>query len=204
MQDLSFRLSLSDHLNAETWFFLNNFTGFLNFFSSVFDFERRPRHSSPSMNRLCNSRTRVRDITLSQYTSFNSWEHSVCQSFSNIARNLRLIALLDFHPSHESGRTTQHGHTQTEIRGKPIDIERQFQSCSIWEASRSITYHLLPTPTSFHGRVRAIPLFYSCTFLFSEKIKTAIENPNAQQTFSALESNKQIRHKCDTRAGGGN
>jgi hypothetical protein len=33
--------------------------------------------------------------------------------------------LLDFHPSHESGRATQHGHTQTELRGKPTDIERR-------------------------------------------------------------------------------
>jgi hypothetical protein len=31
--------------------------------------------------------------------------------------------LLDFHPSHESDRVTQHGHTQTKLRGKPTDRE---------------------------------------------------------------------------------
>jgi hypothetical protein len=73
------------------------------------------------MNRLCHSRTRVRDITLSPYTSFNSWKHSagVFFFFFNLRRNFRLIALLDFHPNHESWRATQHGHTQTKLKGKP-------------------------------------------------------------------------------------
>jgi hypothetical protein len=62
---------------------------------------------------------------------------------------------------HESGRATQHGHTRTKLIGKPADIERWVQSCSIWEGSRSITFHSLPTPTSFPGTVHAVPLFYS-------------------------------------------
>jgi hypothetical protein len=39
-------------------------------------------------------------------------------------KEFQIDALLDFHPSHESGRATQHGHTQTKLRGKPTDIER--------------------------------------------------------------------------------
>jgi hypothetical protein len=54
-----------------------------------------------------------------------------------------------FHPSHESGRTTQHGHTKTMLRGEPIDTERRVQSCSILEPSRSITIRSFPYPTSF-------------------------------------------------------
>jgi hypothetical protein len=78
-------------------------------------------------------------------------------------KKFQIDALLDFHPSHESGRATQHGHTQTKLRGKQANTERRVQSCSIREASRSITYYSLPISTSFHCRVNAIPLFYSRT-----------------------------------------
>jgi hypothetical protein len=119
------------------------------------------------MNRLRHSRTRVRNITLSPYTSFYSSKHSVGVFFSFLLllfhKKFHIDELLDFHPSHESGRATQHGHTQTELRGKPIDIERRVQSCSIWEGSRSIIFHSFPTPTIFPGTVRAVPLFYSHT-----------------------------------------
>jgi hypothetical protein len=54
-----------------------------------------------------------------------------CQSFFNFTRNFRLIALLNFHLSHERGRETQHGHIQTKLRGNPTDIQRRVQSCSI-------------------------------------------------------------------------
>jgi hypothetical protein len=32
--------------------------------------------------------------------------------------------LLDFQPSYESGRTTQHGHTKTKLRGEPTGIKK--------------------------------------------------------------------------------
>jgi hypothetical protein len=137
----------------------------------VFNVEGHPGRSSssissrPTMNRLCHSRTRMRDITLSLYTSFNSWKRSVGVFFFFFFfphKNSQIDALLDFHPSRESGRAAQHGHTETKLRGKPTNTERQVQSCSIWEASRSITFHSLPTP-GFPGTVRAVPLFYSHT-----------------------------------------
>jgi hypothetical protein len=65
--------------------------------------------------------------------------------------------LLDLHGSHKSGRTTQHGHTQTKLRGKPTDIERQ--ASPVLFDSRNfmvITFHSLPTPTSFLGRLCAV------------------------------------------------
>jgi hypothetical protein len=52
-------------------------------FPSVFDGEGCPGRSSsstssqPSMNHSCHSKTHVHDITLSPYTSFSSWKHSV-------------------------------------------------------------------------------------------------------------------------------
>jgi hypothetical protein len=82
--------------------------------------------------------------------------------FFNFTWNFKLMCCLIF-ILHKSGRATQHGHTQTKLRGKPIDVERRVQSCSIREASKSIAYHPLPTPTGFHGRVHAVMLFYSRT-----------------------------------------
>jgi hypothetical protein len=58
--------------------------------------------SRPSMNRLCHSRTRVRDITLSPNTSLNSWKHSV--GVFQFQKKFQIDALLEFHPSHESGK----------------------------------------------------------------------------------------------------
>jgi hypothetical protein len=57
-------------------------------FSSVFDVEGGPGLSSsstssrPYMNRLCHSKARFPDITLSSYTHFNGWKHSVGVFFS--------------------------------------------------------------------------------------------------------------------------
>jgi hypothetical protein len=99
-------------------------------------------------------------ITLSLYTSFNSRKHSV-RIFS-ISQEIS-DALLEFLPSHISGRATQHGHTQTKFIGKPTDIETWVQSCLIWEGSRSITFRALPAPTSFPSTVRGVPLFFSHT-----------------------------------------
>jgi hypothetical protein len=55
----------------------------------VFDVEGLSGRSSsstssrPSMNRLCHLKTRVRDIPLSPYTSFNSWKgRAVAQAIS--------------------------------------------------------------------------------------------------------------------------
>jgi hypothetical protein len=46
------------------------------------------------------------------------------------------------------------------------DIERRFQSCLIQECSRSNTFYLLLTPTSFPSTVRSTLLFYSHTTYF--------------------------------------
>jgi hypothetical protein len=35
--------------------------------------------------------------------------------FFSISQEMIYVALLDFNPSHESGRTTQYGHTQTKL-----------------------------------------------------------------------------------------
>jgi hypothetical protein len=93
---------------------------------------------------LCHSKTRVADIILSPYTSCNSWKQ--CLFFFQFHKKFQTDALLNFRPSHESGIATQHGHTQTKLRGKPTDIERRVQSWPIWESSRSITFHSFPTP----------------------------------------------------------
>jgi hypothetical protein len=104
----------------------------------VFDVEGRPGHSStstsswPSMYRLCHSKTRMHNITLSLYTSFNSW--NILEFFFQFNKKFLIDALLDFHSSHKSGRATQHGHIQTKLRDKPTDIERKVQSCLIWES----------------------------------------------------------------------
>jgi hypothetical protein len=52
--------------------------------------------------------------TLSPYTSNNSSKHSVV-SFQ-FHKKFHIDALLDFHSSHECGRT-QHGHTQNKAQG---------------------------------------------------------------------------------------
>jgi hypothetical protein len=54
----------------------------------------------------------------------------------------------------------QHSHIQTKLRGKPTDVERreQIQSWSIRKASKSNTFHSLPTHTSFSGTVYTFPL----------------------------------------------
>jgi hypothetical protein len=172
MQDLSCRLfihinHLTNHSNAQTSIFPNNFTDFLNIFFGFWCWRASRTivvfHLPwPSMDRLCHSETRVRDRTLLPYAPFNSWKHSAGVYFQ-FHKKFQIDALLDFHPSHESGRATQHGHTQTKLRGKLNDIERRVRSCSIWEGSRSLTFHSLPTPTSFPGIVRAAPLLYSHT-----------------------------------------
>jgi hypothetical protein len=46
-------------------------------------------------------------------------------------KKFQIDVLLNFHPSHESNRTAQHGHTQTKVRGKLTDTERRVQSPSI-------------------------------------------------------------------------
>jgi hypothetical protein len=52
--------------------------------------------------------------------------------FFKFHKKLQIDALLNFHPSHESSRTTQNGHAQTKLRGKPSNVERRrVQSCSI-------------------------------------------------------------------------
>jgi hypothetical protein len=66
----------------------------------------------------------MRVITLSPYTSFNSWKHSVGVSFFQFHKKFQIDALLNFHPSHESSRETQHRHTQTKLKGKPTDTEK--------------------------------------------------------------------------------
>jgi hypothetical protein len=68
------------------------------------------------MNRLCHSKTLMCDITLSTYISFYIWKHSVSFFFFfffQFHKKFQIDALLDFHPSHESNRATQHGHTQS-------------------------------------------------------------------------------------------
>jgi hypothetical protein len=87
-------------------------------------------------------------------------------------------ALLHFHPSHNSGRATQHGHNQTKLRGKPTDIEGQIQYCSIQEGSRSITFHSLPTPTSFPSTVHAVLLFYSHTVIVIDISMNTCKQPH--------------------------
>jgi hypothetical protein len=80
-------------------------------------------------------------------------------------------AFLDFHPSHESGRTTQHGHTQSSEANHLMatHTDRPVQSFLIREGSWLTTFHLLPTaptPTSLPSRpgiVQAVLLFYSRT-----------------------------------------
>jgi hypothetical protein len=68
-----------------------------------------------------------------------------CIFFFQFHKKFQIDALLDFYPSHESGRATQHGHTQIKFRGKPADsIERWIQSCLIWEGSRLITFNCSP------------------------------------------------------------
>jgi hypothetical protein len=106
------------------------------------------------MSHLCHSETHMRDLT-SPYTSFNSWKHSVGVFFFffQFHNKFQIYALLNFHPSHESGRATHHGLNQTKLRGKPTDIDIRVQSCSIWEGPRSITFHPLPTHTVFPGTV---------------------------------------------------
>jgi hypothetical protein len=68
------------------------------------------------------------------------------------------IAQFSFQSQIRQSNTTW---SYSKLRGKPTDTQRRVQSCSIWECSRSITFHSLPTPTSFPGTVRAVPLFYS-------------------------------------------
>jgi hypothetical protein len=99
----------------------------------------------------------------------SAWQHYHCTpplTVGNILSEIfqfhkiiQIDALLNFHPSHESSRATRHYHTQTKLRGKPTDVERRVWSCSIWEGSRSITFHSIPTSTSFHGTVHAVLLF---------------------------------------------
>jgi hypothetical protein len=171
MQDLSYHLFA--HISHLTLIQMLKRLALKNI--SVFEVKSHPRclsssiFSRPAMNRLCRSKTRMRNVTLSPFTSFNSWKHSV--GFFSFTENFSLIALPDFHPSHKSDRTTQHGHTQTKVvRGKPTDMDRRVQSCSIRETLGLITFHSLPTPTSFPGRVRAIPLFYSrISYIFTNQ-----------------------------------
>jgi hypothetical protein len=113
-----------------------------------------------SMNCLHHSRTHVRDITLSPYTPFNRWTHSV-RVFSVspeisdwlLCRSFILV----------TNPTEQHNMVTLKQSSEAKPLKWTSPVFSIREASRTITYHLLPTPTSFHGRVRAIPLFYSRT-----------------------------------------
>jgi hypothetical protein len=113
------------------------------------------------MNHMCHSKTRVRYITLSLYTSFNSWKHSVgFFFFFNLTRNFRLIRCLIFilvknPPEQHNMATLKQSSEVNQL------TQRRVQSCSIWEGSRSIIFHLLPTATSFTSTVRAFPLFYS-------------------------------------------
>jgi hypothetical protein len=55
-------------------------------------------------------------------------------------KKFQINALLNFHSSHESGRTRQHSQTQTKLRGKPTDTEWPVQSCLIQVDSRLITF----------------------------------------------------------------
>jgi hypothetical protein len=81
----------------------------------------------------------------------------------SISQKFQIDVLLEFHPNHESGRTTQHGHTQANLRDEPAVIEKRVQSFSIRDASRPITFHSLPIPTNFLCRVGTVPLYNSHT-----------------------------------------
>jgi hypothetical protein len=99
-------------------------------------------------------------ITLGEVDVFQciDWLFFFVGIFSQFHKKFQNDALLDFRHSHESESTTQHGHTQTRLRGKPTDSEGRIQSCSILEASRSIAFYSLLTATTFPGRVLAVPL----------------------------------------------
>jgi hypothetical protein len=47
------------------------------------------------------------------------------RDFFQFYKKFQIDALLDFQPSLETGKTTQHGHTQATLRGKPTYIERR-------------------------------------------------------------------------------
>jgi hypothetical protein len=122
--------------------------------------------SRPYMNRLCHSRTRVRDVTLSPYTSFNSWNHSVGVFSVSQEISVRLRwSIFILSRNRQSNTTWSHSdkaerQTNWHRESSPVLFDR--------ETSRSITYHSLSTHTSFHGTVRAIPLFYSRTSYFNQ------------------------------------
>jgi hypothetical protein len=73
------------------------------------------------MNHLWHSKTHVHDITLSPYSSSNSW--NFLSEFFFFSFPQEIYALLNFYPSRESGTATQHGHTQTKLGGKLTDRE---------------------------------------------------------------------------------
>jgi hypothetical protein len=61
--------------------------------------------------------------------SFNaSITSSFLSAFYQFRNKVRIDAPLNSLPSHESGRTTQHGHTQTNLRSKPTDTETRDQT----------------------------------------------------------------------------
>ena len=83
-----------NHSHTQTSVFANNFTYFLNVLASFRS--RRVTwmfiifHLFPtSLNLLCHSNTRERDIKLSPYTSFNNLMHSI-GDFFNFTGNFRL------------------------------------------------------------------------------------------------------------------
>jgi hypothetical protein len=75
------------------------------------------------MDSFCQQKTRMRDMTLSPYTSFNGLKKYTGVLFL-ISQEISDWCVARFHPSHESGRTTQRSHTQTKLRSKPTDTER--------------------------------------------------------------------------------
>jgi hypothetical protein len=78
--------------------------------------------------------------------------------FFEFHKNFRNYAPLDFHPSYETGRTTQKGHTQTKVRSK---WSRRIQACYILDASRQIMFHAFTAPANAPGIVHAVQLFNS-------------------------------------------
>jgi hypothetical protein len=54
-----------------------------------------------------------------------------CWNLSQYHKTFPVDVWLYFHPSHNSGRATQNGHTQTKLRGKPTDVESPVQSSPI-------------------------------------------------------------------------
>lgn len=134
--------------------------------SSIFNVRGNPWCSSsatsfqPFMDCLCLSKTNAYYIT-SLYTSFNSWKYSVKIS-ANFTRNFRprwsLIFIIVTNPTGWYNTVTlKHSSEANQL------TERQVQSCLIQVASCSITFHLLPPPTSFLHRMCTVPLNNSHT-----------------------------------------